>query len=231
MKKIAVPSSSEIENAYHQLEGGSVVSIQEWVRFSELSRFDPRMAEAWIKRMSKEWKNISPILLRQESLKGVVPASIGLLLEQVEDYALEKKSKKLFRIWKDGVLYLVPPASGESYLIAVHPFASSRILNDAIFPTRSFQVWGFSGSDIFINKALSQKSIREQTSLSVETRSRKLNHFILEKKKKHQPRFVLEDYLSYCDYLISKRIAQMDLKRCNQIQSHGNTKSRFYTIP
>ena len=156
MLKLAVPSSSQLETAYHALINKKSLAHENWIHYSKMCRYDPRIAEAWLKRMAQDWGKISANTLRELNLKSNSPATLGVLLEQIEDYLIEKENKKLFQMWKLSVLYQTPKSFGESFLIGVLPFASKKMLSDAEYPIRSFQDWGFSGSDIFVNKAMSQ---------------------------------------------------------------------------
>ena len=228
--KLSVPSSSELESAYHSLINEKPLSNEIWIHYSKMCRFDPRIAEAWIKKMARDWEKIPANTLREINLKSNSPATLGVLLEQIEDYLIKKENKKLFQLWKLNVLYQTPKCFGESFLIGVHPFASKKMLSDAEYPLRSFQEWGFSGSDIFVNKAMSQSKIKKTTGLKPDTRMRKLKEFLAECRKNKTTRFTIEDYLTYFNHLVSRRIAQLDLQSTKGIRAHGQTRSRFYTL-
>lgn len=230
MLKLSVPSSEQLEVAYHQLMGKGPVSIEDWIQYSRMCRFDPRLSEAWLRRMLQEWKVIAANILREENLKLNSPGTLGVLLEQIEDYLIEKKNRKLYRLWKQNVLYRTPKGFGESFLIGVHPFASKKLQADAEYPLRSFLEWGFSGSDIFVNKAMRSERIRNTTGLGSEARLRKLRCFLSECKKMGKTRFTLDDYLAYHDHHVSKRVAQLDLRKAKNVRPHGQTKARFYTL-
>jgi hypothetical protein len=180
--------------------------------------------------MLQDWRLIPAVLLRQNNLHHPHPATVGVLLEQIEDYLIPKSEKQLFRNWKNTVMHDTPKGSCESFLIGLQPFASNKLFEDAQSPLRSFQKWGYSGSDIFINKAKSKVGILSKTGLNIKSREIKLQAFLRERKSNRHTTFTVDDYLHFIDHLISRRVAQLDLRKLKNIRTRGQTRARMYVI-
>jgi hypothetical protein len=230
MKSPQVPTTKELENAYHHLIGKKNVSEVDFVFYSRFVRFDPRLGEAWLTRMRRDWKKISPVSLRDKNLNHLDPAIFGVLLEQVEVFLISKQERKLFRLWKNAVLWLTPKGDHAQFLIGVKPLGSDTMMDDAEFPAREYIKWGYLGRDVFLNKFLQKQKILQKTTLQRAIRNRKLNSFLSHCKKNSKERITIEDYLQFCEFAISRRIAQLDLKKSPNLRAIGNTRSRFYVF-
>jgi hypothetical protein len=228
-KKYSTPSAEELENAYHQLLAiHSNLSLEFLVNFSKYCRFDPRIAEAFLIWIEKNWQQTSALQLRLLNLQTQHPATLGVLLEQTEHYRIQSPLKSLFRLWKNTALFKTQKNNGESFLIGVHPFASLKLLTDAQYALRSFLKWGFSGSEVFVNKALNQTLVKNHSGICQEMRIQKLQEFIHQQKQTQSKRFTVEDYLHYLNFGASRRVAQQDLHHCKKVRSFGNTRNRYY---
>lgn len=228
-KKLPFPSQKQLENAYSHLLGAQSVLETQWVMYSRYSRYDPRLAEIWIKRMAKEWKKLSPLMLQEKNIKEFSPATLGVLLEQLYMYLVDLQSKKIFYKWKELVMCDVKPSQGENFLIGIYPFASKAMLEQAEAPHISFKKWGFSGADILVNKYLKVQQTKQKTGLSKKVRKTMLDRFIAAQKKAGHFKFKLNDYVQFCGGHISTRVAQLDLLSAKHIRRHGRTKSRYYS--
>ena len=217
-----IPSESEITKAFQELRAKNVKK-QLWTLYAQWTRFDPRLGEAWLSSLAKFWKVINPLELREENLKTDSPAVMGVLLDQCEMFLIHNQEAKLFRAWKNVVLCDVLPASGEVFLIGLHPFGSMSMMNEMLLASKVYKRWGFGGKDIFINKFSEKQETIQRSVLDKQTRFQILKDLLKVKK-----RITIKDYLLACESRISSRLAQIDLSTYPGLIAKGASKGRFY---
>lgn len=229
-----IPSLKELEQAYRVLQGAVLplghvsesVTEEEFVRFSQWVRFDPRLGEIWIERFSREWKNLRPIWIREALHRAPWPEAFGVLVDQAIAYGgLKKEEKKNLRLIAEVILSGVEPASYENFFIGIHAFSSSAQRLDAEGPLRSYLKWGYFGREVLVNKAQKKAETGEigRTEISPPCRKK-----ILTELSKKKQRLVLRDYLEALDWKVSRRVAQKDLQSEPSLIPRGNSRARFY---
>ncbi len=213
--------------AYQQLQPLNGVfndlSVKELVRFSQWTRFDPRLGELWLSALDRQWRNLAPLPMRQENLAQANPAVMGVLLDQYQSVLCPRRERRLFRLWSATVLDGVARAQNESFFIGVQGFASQRAREDAERPFRSFKKWGFFGRDVFQNKFLLKQKTNQKTGIALAERRQILVDLIKEKE-----RIAVQDYIEACGGFISRRVAQKDLRSEKKLKCIGNTRAQFY---
>jgi hypothetical protein len=221
-----IPSLEEKENAYACLEQDfrhpkdRAVNLEQWALWSQLTRFDPRLGELWVKAISIVWESLDPLRFREALLKQPWPACAGVLFLQVNIHLLAPPVRPLFRAWSQLVLTGVPKAENQFYFIGTFAFAGKQIQKDAESSFKSFLRWGFLGQATFMNKASSQPSKSE---ISPSQRRAKLDLLI-----SRQSRFTVHDYIAVLAEGVSIRQAQLDLASHPRLKAVGNTRGRFY---
>ena len=227
-RKPAVPGESEIKEAYSvlQAEGAAIeIPVPAWIRFAHASRFDPRMGELWLSAFDRHWRQLAPVLMRDENLKQAVPAVLGVLLDQYLKFLCPEQERKIFRHWSAIALMGAERAQWEGFFIGVAPFGGRSVRIDAERPLRVFKKWGFFGSDVLVNKFHEKQRQLQRTALAPVERERVLRDLL-----KTRNRLTVAAYVEACGGLISRRTAQKDLEQCAELSPEGNTKGRVYRV-
>ncbi|NDG85468.1 MAG: hypothetical protein EBX52_10605 [Proteobacteria bacterium] len=200
-----------------------VPAVDDWVRYAQWTRFDPRLGEVWLSAFDREWRSMPPVPFRNKNLRQAVPAVLGVLLDQYYQFLCPDADRKIFHLWRAIALDGVPEAQNEQFFIGVAPFAGSRIRFDAEQPLKIYKRWGFFGRDILLNKFSQKQPKLQRTALAPAERKKALKQLISLKK-----RITVKDYIEACDGMISRRIAQKDLESEPLLEGAGSTRSRFY---
>ncbi|MBU6154861.1 MAG: hypothetical protein KGP28_11210 [Bdellovibrionales bacterium] len=222
-KKPVGPAEEELTQAYRILQAKESIDPSSFVRFAQWVRFDPRLGELWLEAFDRQWQQESPILFRDANLKQAIPAVLGVLLDQYRTYFCPKPLRSAFVHWSAIALEGVVPAPFQQFFIGVLPFAGKQMRENAERPARAYLKWGFLGRDVFLNKFLEKQKTLQKTGLGLEQRMRILSELL-----KAQERITVSDYLSACDHLISRRVAQKDLSGHPRLRCMGNTRAKFY---
>lgn len=225
-----IPSPTEIQSAILRLgtSAKGAVGLISLAVYSQYARLDPRLAETWIEHIARNWREISPVLLREKILRQPWPSAAALLLDQVEHTGLlESAERKLFKKWKATVSTDIKPALGELFLIGVTAFASKRLDLDSAQALKAYQNWGYlalSRDDaFFLNKARQKHESNNRSLLSRPERVK-----VLEQLIHTTPRITAITYRSALGFLVSKRVAELDLQSHPGLKKRGETKGRFY---
>ncbi len=227
-----IPLHRQLHKAYERLLHPRPAPLKnaDLALFTQWSRFDPRLAEIWVVYMASKWEQLSPLLLRNCILRQPWPACAGVLLEVVEKVVRSRdtqEKRRLFRLWKLLVTEGFPKAPFEQFFLGLRPLGSQDMFDDARFAIREYRKWGYLGREIPLPKEyLSQpsKSALRPPSLSPETRSE-----ILKSLFEHSHRIRTTSYWDAVGRCISRRQAERDLNGCRWIQSHGDTRGRYFT--
>lgn len=218
----SVPSLRDLERAYRKLQSDlESISIAEWALWSQWSRFDPRLAEQWISGLSKQWRDVSPLLLNESLRSHPWPAAAGVLLEQAWVYwDGSQEEKTLFRAWSRCVMSGVEAAPNELFFIGLRAFAGEAARRDAIESLKPYRKWGYYGRELLVNKALARK---KRTLASPGVRRRKLEELL-----KSRSRITVGDYIDCLGGAVGRRQAELDLQKTPRLKPIGQTQGRFY---
>jgi|GEM_PF-1593895 len=221
-------SSQEIAEAYRKLQGNEtissgVISIEEWITFAEMARFDPRLGEVLVVRLKDDFKAISPFQLREEALfKLREPATIGVLLDHAA-LLLGSSERKSFSHWKALTLDGIQKAPYQSFFIGLHPFANESLREAARHPHPIYARWGFYARDLMINKAQKWTDQATRTFVKPDERRKVLDQLIRKRE-----RIETRDYLQELNGLVSRRQAEIDLSLHPQLVKRGRTRGAFW---
>jgi hypothetical protein len=222
-----IPSLGDLQDAYSRLQKqqrvGEAVSPHQLVLWSQWSRFDPRLAEMLVARLSASWASFNPIDVQEALRDAPWPAALGVLLEQVRIYGLSQRAeRKRYQSWLSCAMVSILPARGELFFIGQRAFAGKLALADAEFSLRSYRRWGYFGREVLLNKA----SAREpSTAIAPRVRRRVLLQILRRKSA-----ITVSDYMTALRGAVSRRQAQIDLKNAG-LSACGETRSRTYSRP
>jgi len=216
-------SAQEIAGAYRKLQGHPAISIEEWVSFAEMARFDPRLGEVWIARLKKDFKTISPFQLNEEALRRLrEPAMIGVLLDHVS-LLLAPSDRNGFSHWKALALNEIKKAPYQSFFIGLYAFANESLREAARCPHPIYARWGFYARDLMINKAQRWSDRPSRTFVKPDERRAVLDQLIRKRE-----RIETRDYLRELNGLVSRRQAEIDLSLHPKLIKRGQTRGAFW---
>ena len=225
-----LPLTLDLSNAYDQIlrwqRDESLIDYSAFALFCQWSRFDSRLGEICVKFISREWRKIHPIKIREALLEQPWPSVLAVLVEFSGLLAKNEESPedfKLYLVWKNTAIFGIPKANWEQYFIGKRRIASRSMLDDARFSIEEYRKWGYLGREILINKQRIGTTGSKAFSYSSQTRLQ-----ILKELVETQPRFTAENYWNAVGRNISRRQAERDLMNSPLIRSVGRTQGRFY---
>lgn len=227
MSKLPVPTTQSIQLAFDDLIQSQrkklTLTYSQWALYARWARFDPRLAELWVLAVKTNWRELAPVVFREENLKLPIPATVGLLLEHVSVLLSDETERVLFGLWKKVIQFEVPLATHENFFIGVREFASSGMVQDAEQSLKVYLKWGFLGRDMLVNKFSERQAAQPKTYLDASRRALILNRLL----KTRRP-FRIEDYIQACGGAVSRRVAQKDLENHPRVSARGHTRARVY---
>src|SRR4030081_1425871 len=94
---IHIPSLPDLKRAYDELQfKGEVQYENHFAIYSQWTRFDPRLAEIWVKAILSAWKRLNPVGLNRSLKDQPWPNAAGVLL-QFAASAIPSKQKEIFK--------------------------------------------------------------------------------------------------------------------------------------
>ncbi|MBI4404620.1 MAG: hypothetical protein HY537_10685 [Deltaproteobacteria bacterium] len=221
-----IPSHGDLKLGYEKLlhKHPSAPSETELARYSQWSRFDPRLAEICVIYLSNTWEKLNPISLRKALLMEPWPSAQAVLFEFVSQViaTLKKEQLRLFRCWSRTVTLGFAKAFTEQFFIGLRQLGATTMTDDARFSLAEYCKWGYLSREILIPKGRRAQSGRS-FSLTHETRQEILKS-LLEKST----RITTEDYWKALEHCISRRQAERDLTSNQLLKPKGHTKARYF---
>jgi hypothetical protein len=219
-----VPTVEQLVKAYDRLQfSPQSIEVQELVKFSQWTRVDPRLGTVLYRALPKVWKQCNPLEVNRELKDQAWPSAFGVLCDQVSQYSEfeSQEERDLFESWAKCVLTGVKPAQGELFFFGGRKLGGKLMARDVAHNLPSYKRWGYFSKDLFDSKV----ATKDQTLIS---KSQRL--ILLDKLLKQGGRVKVSDYMDFLEGKISRRIAEMDLKKFPRIKSDGNTKGRYYWL-
>lgn len=217
-------TSIDIANAYQALQAPEVsAEPAHWVRYIEMTRFDPRVGEMLILFIRDHFRSMNPISLNHLIQTTRQPATLGVLLEHVSLLITVSKERTQFSLWKQLALAHIEKAPYQSFFIGLSPFSPKQQLKAASLPLSIYSKWGFYAQDLMINKARQWLDQHPRTLIDADQRKEVLNQLIVE-----QERIRAEDYIHALKGMVSRRQAEMDLSRHPKLIKKGQTRNAFW---
>jgi hypothetical protein len=213
-----IPSPKDLVKVYNRLQserltGRFLLSFFQWVRF------DPRLGEIIVSKISQDWEGINPFYLHCHLAKTIWPSSMGVILDMAQ-LKIPAPKRTSYKVWKNCVQAELEPAPNEQFFIGLYAFAGAEIQKQVAHTNQIYQRWGYFGSDLFFNKSVSLKN--QKTLLK---KSDRLN--ILRELSAQKSVLSVSDYLNALPAPVSRRVAELDLQRSG-LRAYGKTQSRIY---
>ncbi len=219
--KNRIPTLSEKIKALGILQGRGLTD-RNVVQILEIIRWDPRICEEFVRRLSSDWRNLN-IENLFSSLQRSHQRSVFAVAAEFAQWLVPKSERQLFKGWR---LMIVPKSQQKTFSVFYlnqFPFASRSLSREAQESSLVFKRWGFLSADPPINKAVFKQ--RERTALSKTVRAQRLNELLSEKTI-----IRVEDYLLKLGGLVSRRVAELDLKQSKKLKPIGQTRARRYQL-
>lgn len=218
-KTIFPPTIDELLLIYNDLQSNPQ-SVTHWLTAFQWVRYDPRLAEILIRNISLHWPRANPIWIQQQLHTCKWPQVFAIICEHVL-LSINKADKKLFRSWMKTTLCNIPKASLQVFFIGVFRFQGVFYKKEWQEPLKIYLKWGFLSSHLLTAKKEIGHDLKSKTTMGVTIRHQKLQELFLLKKN-----ITLKEYLQACEYKVSVRTAEMDLKKW--ARRRGNTKAARY---
>ncbi len=209
-----------IEDAYLKLNSPKL-NEHDWFNLSRYFRFDPRFFEAAILKFSEDYENVNPVKLNLFFQQSSTPALLGVFA----DLSSMVNTTPPFKTFKKMLLVQIKKSSTQIFYLNLHPLKPDILVELILNSNNVFNRWGFAEVDLPLNKYF---LMTNRTSISKAQRLRILSNFI-----KTKSRIRTKDYLQEIKskgYLISQRVAELDLKFCNNLKACEQTKGRYYLV-
>ena len=216
----AIPQAKELLAAYERLQFSGDLTPEELARFSQWSRFDPRLAEIWVAAVLRHWESVNPIAMHDKLREHPWPAVVGVLLDFVKKDVTEAR-RRLFDAWSQAVIADVERANWEQFFIGLRAPGGKLMVEDATYSLSEYKRWGYLGREILFNKAVART--RPGGSLAPDTRERILRELIGQRG-----RLTVALYWTTIGKVISRRQAERDLAACRLLRAEGRTKGRVF---
>jgi hypothetical protein len=226
-----IPAEKDLEKAYAELRGelaeGRLALYAQW------ARFDPRLAEIWVRTTLSRWKLVHPIVMHEALAGEPWPSAAGPLLEFVgRAVRATPEEAKLFKSWKEMVMQGFAPASWEQYFIGQRRIAGQAMIDDARFSLNEYRRWGYLSREILFNKQAFPPELRGprrgRAGGGTHSIAPDVRESILRQLLRERSRVTTHDYLQALGNSISRRQAERDLKRARWLRAEGRTKGRSY---
>lgn len=221
-----IPSIQDLELTYHSLQVSLLKGKQEVVQLNRLvvasqwTRFDPRLAEIWVRYIATHWDDLNPLEFHVELQTHPWPNSVGVLFEFVLKL-IPQERQDLFLAWKNLILVNAHPAHFEQFFIGNRKLGGKLMLEDANYTLKEYLKWGYLSREVLFNKATNESFPTH--SYDFDTRQK-----IARKLIDEHHRIFTKDYWNAIGQSISRRQAERDLRGFSFLQPRGQTKNRYF---
>jgi len=216
-----IPTDRQKLKGLNQLQGERLTADRVLETLS-LVRWDPRLSEEFIRRLALDWRRLSVstlfALLRKSEFRGL----FGLLAEFGEDLVVLSDWPE-FRAWRLAVVPWRAPKSYQIYNLCLFKFAGRSMRREAAESLPIFKKWGFLARDPLINKASARMARR--TRMAPWQRRQVLHELVSEGRP-----FTVTDYLRRLNGLVTRRVAELDLRAAKDLKAQGQTRLRLYQV-
>ena len=209
-----------LKSAYLSLNSNNL-NEQDWFHMSCFFRSDPRFFEAAILKFSEDYSKLNTVKLNLLFQKSKQPSLLGLTADLA---GLINKSKQ-FKTFKKMLCVEIKKSSLQIFYINIHPLKPSFLVELILKSNSVFKKWGFAEVDLPINKSF---LLKNYTSVKKNIRIEILEKFLKDKKRIRSADYIQQ--LQSKGYLVSRRVAELDLKGAPQLKAVDNTKGRYYKV-
>ena len=218
---VKIPGERALHKAYDSLlHKKPAPSYHHLALYSQWARFDPRLAEIWVRYVSREWVHLNPLELRLHLFKQPWPSCAGVLLLFVKNYLEAEKhldpTIHLLEHWSYLVAGGALKGCDEQFFVGLRQVAGKSMFDDARYSLSEYRKWGyFSRENLTHGKSAG--------SLSVTTRQEMLRELL----EKHV-RIRTATYWEAIGRCVSKRQAERDLEKSLLLRIRGQTSARYF---
>ncbi len=219
--KIEHPDDSNLISTYNHVQKFPE-DLTFFIKFYGWVRFDPRLGEILIQNLVRFWTQWNPMLIAAQLKTDPWPGVFGVLGSHAE-LLLDQKSRRQFRLWLSCCLSQIHlKREWPVFFIGNFSFGGKAIFSEAEESLAIYTRWGFLAKTAMIQPS-KKLEMPTRTLLSQEFRLQKLRTLFSLKK-----RIRIVDYLKFLDFKVSKRTAELDLKKW--AKRHGRTRAATYTF-
>lgn len=215
------PNENVLRLAFKKLDRSP--TLKAYLSLYQLTRFEPRLAEVFVKSLAENWLSINPVLLA-ESLKSESQSFVFAALIENAQILIEKKYHVSFRAWKAAATSSVKPAHGEIFWIGVYSFMGKSFLNEVRNSNKLFLRWGLYCQDYLVNKAHNREKIKLPPPSKTTRREALIN------LAKASESITVANYRNHLNGQISNRLAELDFKESFFLVRQGETKAASYRV-
>lgn len=216
-----IPTAKNLVLAYNELQGKKL-SLQTLLTYFQWARFDPRLAEIITAKVISDWKQINPFELNLKLRTTTWPRTLAVILDMAA-LGIKPQDRLNFKIWKTCATSNLQSGPDEVFFIGVFSFAGKQMKLASERSHHIFRKWNYLGQDVFLNKV---QSLKIEKTLIDKNRRREILKNLLTTKTL----ISVNDYLYALESPVSKRVAQLDLKKFPGIKTTGRTKNRRYHL-
>lgn len=220
-----LPQPEDLSRAYDALENQlPECTPSNLALWSQWARYDARLAEICVRYVAEHWREMDPDVLREELLRQPWPAAMAVLLEYVPAVLSRQKKEGAtanFKHWSNAATSGLEHGRDELFFMGMRSVGGKAMREDAEFSRRAYLKWGYLGRE----SLLSKPTWSGGTDLSAPRR-----RTILIQLMKLNRSFTAMDYVLACDRGVSLRQAERDLRACDKLRTHGQTRARRYVV-
>ena len=223
----AIPGMDDLRGAYEQLQSTRTpIAPALLIRWTQWSRFDPRLAEQLVGHFVHHWKDLSLRSLREHLASAAWPAALGVLLSHGRFHPdLPRGERGAFSAWIGAVMSGFSRGDGGAFFVGTRAFGGRLLRLDAEQSIKPYLDWGYLGRDLLVNKPL----LVRRTTHTRETRRQVLEDFI-EQCRKDGRAFTTSEYREALGGGVSPRQAEMDLRGHPRLRALGRTRARVFVV-
>lgn len=214
---IKIPSQKNLQKAYDLFQSRKA-QWQDFLKYFQWVRFDPRLGEILIVYMDSHWQKLNPLDVQEDLEKTEWPQVFAVLGEHVK-LNLPKAASHKFKAWFDCATANVEASPFQLFFIGLHPLGGKTTQNEVFHSLTLYRRWGFFSAHLMRNKARSLKP--SQTLMKKSLRLKRLQELLASKRS-----ITVNEYIAFIGGAVSRRVAELDLK--SVCKKRGQTKGSTY---
>jgi hypothetical protein len=213
-----LPSRKDLLQAYNEIqERRSPLPLKDLALYSQWARLDPRLAEILVEHLALCWSKIPVGEFIDTLLEQPWPRA-ALVLFRFAELIVPTKKRRILKGFISAIEDSLEPSPPQLFFIHLQRPNSTVQKNEVEFRTSPYSLSGFIGSQSLLSRS---RWPTNKTSLTKDPR-----RYILKTLLNSKTDVCVDDYISACRGLISRRQAQRDLSRF--ATSKGYTRNRRY---
>jgi hypothetical protein len=228
---VDLPGTADLGRAYEALLHGRPERPDEaqLALYAQWARFDPRLAEIWVRFVGERWKSLNPVALNEALAAQPWPAAGAVLLEFAVRAAAAEEGRERPALWKKLATGGIAPAPLEQYFIGSRLPGGTAMLEDARFPLREYRRWGYLSREILFNKQrLPSGAPGPRAAAGTHALEPEVRREVLRALLERSPRLSTRQYWEALGRSVSLRQAERDLAASPLVKAEGGTRGRRF---